>query len=367
MLAKSLHSKRKKILWWLATAEVELLEDCLIDQNRFAIIGLLVMGTWTFASLAWMYFFSTVVNQWWVAVLLGLFMGWIILQIDRALIKGIGGSSKQKIAPIFIRGILAISIGLFMAQPALLFLFDKEVKAQVSLDNEKRKQAKLFEQEKLYQNERSRLIRIQTISKEELNKKYTEVVNAREAFIRETDGTGGSKKIGLKAIALAKKMAYEKLDKEYEVQKNELSPKIEYAESALKTLDKKINEEQIAFESLLNNGFITRIEALNHLVQSSNAVAFRYYLLVALLLLIELMPVLAKLLIPEGTYELKVQLRLEIERQKELNNQALIKAFFEQSYPARKGKMESLLSTWKNNSTNSFKENWNTFNNELIN
>ncbi len=355
------------MLWWLATAEDEILADCLIDQNRFAIIGLLVMGTWAFASLAWMYFFSTVVNQWWVAVLLGLFMGWIILQIDRALIKGIGGSSKQKIAPIFVRGILAISIGLFMAQPALLFLFDKEVKAQVSLDNEKRKQTKLFEQEKLYQEERSRLIQIQKSSKEELNKKYTEVVNARDAFIRETDGTGGSKKIGLKAIALAKQMAYEKLDKEYEVQQKELSPKIEYAESSLKALDKKINDEQIAFQSLLNNGFITRIEALNHLVQSSNAVAFRYYLLVALLLLIELMPVLAKLLIPEGTYELKVQLRLEMERQKEMNNQALIKAFFERSYPARIDKMESLLSTWKNNSTNSFKENWNTFNKELIN
>lgn len=355
------------MLWWLATAEEELLADCLIDQNRFAIIGLLVMGTWTFASLAWMYFFSTVVNQWWVAVLLGLFMGWIILQIDRALIKGIGGSSKQKMAPIFVRGILAVSIGLFMAQPALLFLFDKEVKAQVSLDNEKRKQAKLFEQEKFYQPERNRLVEIQKTSNVELAKKYTEVMNAREAFIKETDGTGGSKKIGLKAIALAKKMAYEKLGKEYDNQKNELSPKIEYAESLLKTLDKKINDEQIAFQSLLNNGFITRIEALNHLVQSINAVAFRYYLLVALLLLIELMPVLAKLLIPEGTYELKVQLRLEMERQKELNNQQLIKDFFEKAYPVRVDKMENSLSRWKNDSTISFKEKWNNFNNELIN
>ncbi len=366
MLVKSFPSKRRKILWWLATAEEDLLADCLVDQNRFAIIGLLVLGTWAFASLAWMYFFSTVVSQWWVAVMLGLFMGWIILQIDRALIKGIGGSSKQKITPIIVRGILAISIGLFMAQPALLFLFDKEVKAQVSLDNEKRKQSKLIEQEKNNQLERNRLVQIQKIAKEELNKRYSEVANAREAFIRETDGTGGSKKIGLKAIALTKQMAYEKLEEEYQVQKKELFPKIEYAESGLKTLDKKINEEQIVFQSLLNNGFITRIEALSHLVQGNNAVAFRYYLLVALLMLIELMPVIAKLLIPEGSYELKVQLRLEMEKQREYNNQALIKAFFEQSYLARKDKMESTLFAWKNNSNSSFKEKWESFNNELI-
>jgi hypothetical protein len=365
MLENASPSLRKRFLWWLSTAEEALLSDCLIDQNRFAIIGLLVMGTWIFASLAWMYFFSTVVSAWWIALPLGAFMGWIILQIDRALIKGIGVSNKQKITPIIVRGILAISIGLFMAQPALLFLFDKEVKAQVSLDNEKRKQVKLNEQELLYQAERSRLIQIEKNAKSELNKKYAEVAAAREAFIKETDGTGGSKKIGLKSIALAKQSSYEKLDKEYNEEKQQLAPQIAYAQTALKNLDKKINEEQIVFQSLLNNGFITRIEALNHLVESSNAVAFRYYLLVALLMLIELMPVIAKLLIPEGSYELKVQLRLAMEKEKALNNQALIKSFFEASYPVRKDKMETSLSEWKNNHSISFKEKWETFNNEL--
>jgi hypothetical protein len=357
-------SLRKRFLWWLSTAEEALLSDCLIDQNRFAIIGMLVLGTWSFASLAWMYFFSTVVSQWWISVLLGLFMGWVVLQIDRALIKGISGYGKQKLMPILVRGILAISIGLFMAQPALLFLFDKEVKAQVSIDNEKRKQVKLNQQEQLYQVERNRLVQIEKNAKDQLNKKYAEVAAARDAFIKETDGTGGSKKIGLKSIALAKQSSYEKLDKEYNEEKQQLAPQIAYAETALKALDKNINEEQLAFQSLLNNGFITRIEALNHLVQSSNAVAFRYYLLVALLMLIELMPVIAKILIPEGSYELKVQLRLEMEKEKALKNQALIKSFFEQSYPEREAKMKANLSDW-NSSTITFKEKWESFNNEL--
>jgi hypothetical protein len=315
MVANVYPSLRKRFLWWLSTAEEDLLKDCLVDKNRYSIIGMLVLGTWTFATLAWSYFFSTVVEQWWISLFLGIFMGGIILQIDRALIKGISRTGKQKILPLIFRGMLALSIGLFMAQPALLFLFDKEVKVQVSIDNEQRKQAKMKEQEMVYKIERNSLLEKKKSANYELNKSYAEVAAARDNFIKETDGTGGSKKVGLKNIALAKKSAYEKLDADYQIKAAAFNPQINYVDSSLKVLDEKISKEQDAFQLLLNNGFITRIEALNHLVQSSTAVAFRYYLLMVILLLIELMPVLAKLLLPAGTYELKVRLQEEMEKE----------------------------------------------------
>ncbi len=69
-------------------------------------------------------------------------MGGIILSIDRALIKGISRNNKKKAIPLLFRTLLALTIGLFMAQPALLYLFDKEIKVQVSIDNEQRKKKK---------------------------------------------------------------------------------------------------------------------------------------------------------------------------------------------------------------------------------
>jgi hypothetical protein len=63
-----------RFLWWLSTAEKELLKDCMIDRNRYAIVGMSVLGTWLFATLAWTYFFSTVVNNIWAIGFLGLFM-----------------------------------------------------------------------------------------------------------------------------------------------------------------------------------------------------------------------------------------------------------------------------------------------------
>ena len=73
-----------RFLWWLSTAESELLKDCVIDRNRYSIVGMTVLGTWAFATLVWTYFFSTVVNNIFISGVLGLFMGWIILTIDRS-------------------------------------------------------------------------------------------------------------------------------------------------------------------------------------------------------------------------------------------------------------------------------------------
>lgn len=374
-----------RFLWWLSTAEPEILIDCVVDRNRYAIVGMTVLGTWSFATLAWTYFFSTVVGNWAVAVLLGLFMGAMILTIDRALIKGISRSNKQRFLPLAFRTVLAMVIGLFMAQPALLYLFDKEIHVQISLDNEQRKKEKQSRQDSVYFAERTLLQQKNNSLQQALNSRYAEVSAAREAFIRETDGTGGSKKIGLKDIAQAKQRGYEKLDADYRVLEQQLRPQIRTNDSLLALINTSIEKEQSAFALLLNDGFITRIEALNHLVQNNTSVAFRYYLLVAILLLIELMPVISKTLLPEGSYDTKLRLRDELEKQltennhtrelalKELYNQTafeqdshFIKEFFNQSEQERQEKMTAQLKAWKAGENKSFDGLWEDMKREML-
>src|SRR6478752_7171207 len=284
-------SEFTKFLWWLSTAEKELIKDCTVDRNRYAITGMAVLGTWLFATLAWGYFFSTVVNNSIVAILPVIFMGLIILGIDRALIKGITASNKRKAAPILFRLILALTIGTFMAQPALLYLFDKEIHVQISLDNEQRKMVKQHELDSLYNPSVTQWQQEKNVLQQQLDSKYNEVAVSRNAFIAETDGTGGSGKIGIKDIARAKQNEYLKLDAEYS-QLNALSqPKINGADSALNAISQAKQKDMQAFNVLMNDGFLTRIEALDHLIQNNAAAQFRYYLLIIILVLIELMPV----------------------------------------------------------------------------
>ncbi|MGI8952660.1 MAG: DUF4407 domain-containing protein [Chitinophagaceae bacterium] len=366
-----------KFLWWLATAEKELIANCVVDRNRYAITGISVLGTWMFATLAWTYFFSTVVSNLFIAIALGIFMGAIILSIDRALIKGINSINKNKFAPLLFRGLLALTIGTFMAQPALLYLFDKEIHVQISLDNEQRKKDKLQQIDSLFANEKNELLLQKNNLQNELNEKYNEVATARNNFLAETDGTGGSGKIGLAKIAQTKQLEYEKLDSQYQQLNTINQSKIKSVDSSLAAIELSKQKEMQNYNSLLNDGFLTRIEALHNLIKSNAAAQFRYYLLIIILVMIELMPVIAKTLLPNGTYDEKVRLKEEMEKAiaksnqqkeqqlKELYNQLafeqdseFIHTFFDQSKKERNDKMLEKLNGWKNGEPKSFDSVW---------
>ena len=374
-----------RLLWWLSTAEKEILVDSVIDRNRYSIIGMTVLATWAFASFTWTYFFSTIIDSVVLAIVLGLFMGFIILTIDRALIKGITKFNKQRLAPLLFRGLLALTIGTFMAQPAVLYMFDKEIKLQTSLDNEKKKMLKQQELTILYKTPKDALTKERADLKSELALRSGQVNTARENFLTETDGSGGSGKVGIKDIAIAKRTEYQKLDAEYQIFLKETQPKLDSADAALKEIDNKIKAEETNFTAYLNNGFLTRVEALTNLLKNNAALQFRYYLIVFILMLIELMPVIAKTILPSGSYDEKVRLREEMEmtiahsnihkeRQlKEIYNQLAfendseaIKAFFALTKDDRNEKMKIFSKRWKEENHQTFDGLWEKMKKEIL-
>lgn len=374
-----------EFLWWLSTAEKEILVDSVIDRNRYRIIGMTVLATWAFATFTWTYFFSTIVDSLILAVGLGLFMGFIILTIDRALIKGITKFNKQKFAPLLFRGVLALTIGTFMAQPAVLYMFDKEIKLQISLDNEKKKMLKQEELTALYKTPKDALVKQNAELRSRLDLKYDAVSKARNNFLAETDGSGGSGKVGIKDIAMAKRNEYQKLDGEYQTLLKETQPKLDSNDAALKEIDNKIKTGEADFILYLNNGFLTRVEALTNLLKNNPALQFRYYLIVFILMLIELMPVIAKTILPSGSYDEKVMLREEMEidiahsnirkeqQLKELYNQMAfdndseaITAFFSLTRDDRDEKIKSFSKKWKEENHQTFDGLWEKMKKEIL-
>jgi Domain of unknown function (DUF4407) len=378
-------SQFTEFLWWLSTAEKEILVDSVVDRNRYRIIGMTVLATWLFASFTWTYFFNTIVDSTLIAVALGLFMGFIILTIDRALIKGITKFNKKKFTPLLFRFLLALTIGTFMAQPAVLYMFDKEIKMQTSLDNEKRKMVKRQELDSLYSNRKTELLAQKEKIKTELETKYTDVNKARESFLAETDGSGGTGKVGIKDIAIAKRNEYQKLDADYQTLLKTEQIKLNDTEKELTEIEGKIKAEETAFTQYLNNGFLTRVEALSNLLKNNPALQFRYYLIVFILLLIELMPVIAKTLLPSGSYDEKVMLREEMEIEiahsnirkekqlKEMYNQMAheydgeaISAFFRLTKDDRSEKIKAFSKKWKEENHQTFDGLWEKMKKEIF-
>ena len=378
-------SQITEFLWWLSTAEKELLVDSVVDRNRFKIVGMSVLTTWMFATLAWTYFFSTIIDNVFLYVGLGAFMGFIILTIDRALIKGITKFNKNKFTPLLFRGLLAITIGVFMAQPAILYMFDKEIKLQTSLDNEKKKIQKRDELDAVYKIRKTELAEQKTTLQNELDKKYADVSKARDNYIAESDGSGGTGKIGIKDIALAKKKEYEKLDAEYQTLIAADQPKLNTIEKEEQTIADNIKNEEKLFTKYFNDGFLTRIDALNNLIKSNTALQFRYYLLAAILMLIELMPVIAKTLLPSGSYDEKVKLREEMEREiaysnmkkeqelKEMynsiaktNDEEAITAFFSLTKDDKSEKIKAFSKRWRDEKHETFDGLWSRMKREIL-
>jgi hypothetical protein len=272
-----------------------------------------------------------------------------------------------------------------MAQPAVLYMFDKEIKLQTSLDNEKKKMLKQQELVALYKTPKDVLVKEKTALKTELDSKYDAVNKARENFIAETDGSGGTGKVGIKDIAIAKRNEYQKLDGEYQILLKQTQPKLDSTDAALKEIETKIKAEETNFISYLNNGFLTRVEALTNLLKNNSALQFRYYLIVFILMLIELMPVIAKTMLPSGSYDEKVMLREEMEIEiansnirkehqlKELYNQMAfdndkeaITAFFSLTKEDRNEKMKSFSKRWKEENHQTFDGLWEKMKKEIL-
>ncbi len=374
-----------EFLWWLSTAEKELLADAVVDRNRYKIVGMTVLATWIFATLAWSYFFYMVTANPWLAFPLGSFMGFIILTIDRALIKGISKQNKNRLLPLLFRGLLAIVIGTFMAQPALLYMFKKEIKLQATADNEKKTISNGYLLDSMYKSRQNELLATKATLQNALNIKYENVTKARDNFLAETDGSGGTGKVGIKDIAIAKRNEYQKLDNEYQQLLGVNQPKIELLEKRLKEVDEKREKEQQVYAQNFNDGFLTQIEALNNLIKENSALQIRYYLLVAILLLIELMPVIAKSMLPSGTYDERVLLREALEKEmagsnikreqelKELYNtialqtdKETISAFFTLTKADREAKMKGFSSKWKEQNHETFDGLWEKMKKEIL-
>ncbi len=372
-------------LWWLSTAEKELLMNCVIDRNRYKIIGTNVLATWSFATLAWTYFWNTITNNIIVSILLGVFMGLVILTIDRALIKGINKFNKNKITPLLLRSVLAITLGTFMAQPAILYMFDKEIKLQASIDNVKRKRNKQLELDSLYGKQKNDYAQQKAQLEKQLDDKYAEVEKNKNNYIAEMDGTGGSGKIGIKNITLAKKAEYEKVDSSYKSFALLILPQIKTIDSNITNINGFIGTENKSFEGLLNNGFLTRIEALNNLVKNNSALQWRYFLIVIILMLIELMPVLAKSMLPSGSYDEKVKLVEAMEKEIAENNQLhekelknlyntlakendmdFLRFFFEKSKEERRKKGSEKMTNWTTDKQESFDHFWETMKKNML-
>lgn len=336
----------EKFLWWLSAVDADVMKECGTDRFRYTIIGYTVLATWIFATLSWGYFFSTLFDDAAIVIPAALFFGFVILSIDRGLIAGLNNGGKNKWLYVVLRLSLAMTIGFFLSQPVVLMLFEKDVDGHLPVIKEKKVQA--FSNQVRLENaisldqakaEVDRLRNLQA-SKEQ------HVLDLKSDYIKETDGTGGSGKVGESTVAKVKKAAFMQAQEDLTTWKRETQTQLDSALATQKKVEQSVQSQIDTFSKGLNDGFLTRVETLDDLMVVHPPVKYRYRLVILLIMLIELMPLLTKLMMSSGLYEERMQLESEKKKLGWQNERAgmkeLEKEFHRQSFEADKKLQERI-------------------------
>lgn len=201
---------------------------------------------------------------------------------------------------------LALLIGVTIARPLELKIFEKEIDVQVTENRHKKillndSLLTLENQQVLTaaQQERSRLMTRKTSLEDTLHR-------LQQAYVEEADGTGGSQRRGIDRLTRLKQEAYESTLKQATPELTRLTTDIRYQDSliananAAKDLKRKSYESQVTADV----GFLEKNKALSDLSAKESSVFWANLLISLLIILIETGPILSKLIMSTGPYDL---------------------------------------------------------------
>lgn len=302
---------------WCSGASVEIVKKCDDKEiSKYTNIGIVVFCVAFLSVFSATYFLSFAFNTEgtnfvWLYLPIGIIWGFIILSLDRAIVSTISKNDTLNIQILksIPRVALALMIGIVVATPLEFKIFEKEVNNEINVSV-----AKMVEDEsaRTIQNE------IKT-KKEEVTKREKTKEDARINLKNEVEGKTGQG-VGFGHYARVYKEEFDKATQELNKVNNELAILESQKVSLLNTidLDAKVNEYKAQ-----KIGVIERVKVLYSLGGTHLAITI-------LFVLIELLPLLTKLMSNKGGYDElildeennKLELaRIEHQKEAELKNE----------------------------------------------
>ena len=287
-------------------ADTDILDQCSAgEKTKYAGIGATVFFTAVMAFIASTYALYTVFDNYFSAVFFGFIWGLLIFNLDRFIVSTI--KKRDNFFDEFLQAtprlLLAVIIAIVIAKPLELKIFEKEIN-QVLLEEKNNMTLQNKDQLALQFIPATENLQAEIIAlKKEITDKETSVNALYETYIAEAEGRIGTELIGKGPVYKEKR---DKHDAELA------------ALQELKTINnKKIITDEIQIASLSNeyttkvletqpvidgfDGLMARVNALNKLPWLPSLFIF------LLFLAIETSPILAKLLSPKGTYDIKLE------------------------------------------------------------
>jgi hypothetical protein len=296
-------------LWWCSGAHQEVLRQFPSEHSKYFGLGGVILATFILAALSSGYAIYSVFGNWLWTFVFAVIWGLIIFNFDRFLVatmRKYGVSRGKQLWMAIPRVALAVLIGFTIARPLELKIFEKEINTKMVENTHKkiRLNDSLLQAENtaLMQNteaERNRLfLRKQSIE--------ADLSRLQQAYVQEADGTGGSGVRGVERIAKLKLDAYTSALQQATPELLQLNNSIRMQDSILSLAKGNMEVKRAQYEAaaIANAGFLERNKALTDLAAEEDSVFWTSLLLSVLIILIEVGPIISKLIMPVGPYDI---------------------------------------------------------------
>jgi hypothetical protein len=298
-----------KFLWWCSGAHQALLKEFPSEHTKYSGLGGVILATFILASLSAGYAIYSVFGNIAWTILFAVIWGLIIFNFDRFLVSTMRkyGISKQKqIWMALPRFVLALLIGFTIARPLELKIFEKEINTKV-VQNLHHKI--LLNDSLLHQENKQQLLTALVERDRLLHRKLSledSLRSMQQSYVQEADGTGGSGQRGIEKLTRLKLEAYNAAVLQYSPELKQLAAGILQQDSIMGNTRTLLEEKRKQYEAAVkdNIGFLERNKALTDLSNEESSVMWTSLLLSLLIILIETGPILSKLMMPVGPYDM---------------------------------------------------------------
>ncbi len=302
-------AEKSNFLWWCAGAHQKLLKQFPSEHSKYSGLGAVLLATFVLATLSAGYAIYTVFGNWLWTIGFAIIWGLIIFNFDRFLVSTMrkyGVSRRKQIMMAIPRIALALLIGVVIARPLEMKIFDKEINVKMTENLHKKIQ---LNDSLLAMEYKNQLANAETERQRLLGRKLAiedTLHNLQTGYLQEADGTGGSMQRGIENITRLKQDAFNLARNQFAPELSALEQDMKSQDSLMTTAKASLEDKRKQFEAsaMANMGFLERNKALADLSAEEPSVFWASLLISMLIILIEIGPVLSKLIMPLGPYDI---------------------------------------------------------------
>jgi serine/threonine protein kinase len=301
------------------------------DITRYTVMGMAVCVTASFSAAALIAALSLATGRFaWPYLLFGLLWGLFVFNLDRWVVSSVNhgqlhldgtrkvldfvASPARVLAQLLVRLSIAVLIGLSISEPIVMLVFDTEIQGQLTRgrDADRAAAAQAVEDDPKYANMDGVEEQELNSAKARLDTATTRLADANKALDEEQGGSGGTGDKGFGDRTQERRDDLRDANAEFDSAQAAVTTaqaKYDAKQGQIEEAQRKDLAERVRIIDGRVPGLLDREEALSTLATEDSRVNTSQWVFRGLILLVDLAPVLLKLVSPKTPYERELRAR----------------------------------------------------------